>query len=735
MKKLLSLFALAGSMSFAAAPVASAQGYTLETLWDKVPDDYSQFLVTSHLERGMAYNPTTDHLLIPSRNDNAIHIIDAADGTYIGELDNGSGVIGGGTFLINKIAVADDGAIYVGNLVTSVSESSPFRLYRWADESSPPVPVFIGNPSNGGGGPRWGDSLDVRGSGADTEVIVGDTNGTTLAVLRPGTADPAAADSYTADVIWTSVSAGHMKNIAFGPNNLVYVTAVGHDLYELDVNFENLAVDGQRVFGGAHITRYLGPLGYGTDEDILAGVLPGSHQLWVYRRTHLSTEWTVQPIATTTFRAPLTDGSYVDNGNGVGAAIVVGNIIYALDTNNGIIAAQLTPAELPEPGDIFWSNADAIRTAEIDGSNPRTIVSGLSRPIGMAIDAANGHIYWAEDGAGRIARGNLDGTEVTTILSDRGDAENPDPVANPQGIALLDGRIYWSEYSNGLYSANLDGSDVQHLIDVTSAASSEGTSALAWDEVTEKVYLSATIAGILYEINPDGTALEADSTVAPNAYGLAFDGAGTLFRTNFSDGVIDTYESVDPLFEGRGQPLGIAVSEDGSQLFWAERTGGNILMANADGSGDVTTLVSGEDSPFGFTLMPTVAGGEDYASWITAQSVAPEDQGTEADPDGDGLSNLLEYALGGDPATANSEIAPLLGTETVGESTYLSIAFTKNANAQGIDYVVEASSDLVTWESAGSTTVVEDATTAIIRDNVALTDSDRRFIRLRVVEQ
>lgn len=734
MKKLLSLFALAGVMAVAAAPVASAQGYTLEKLWEKVPDDYSQFLVTSHLERGMAYNATTGHLLIPSRNDNAIHIIDAADGAYIGEL-NGDG-ISGGTFVINKIAVADDGAIYVGNLVTGVSESSPFRLYRWADETSAPVRVFSGNPSNGMGGPRWGDSLDARGSGADTEVIVGDTNGVTLAVLRPGTADPAAADSYTADVIWTSVVSGHMKNIAFGPNNLVYVTAVGNDLYELDVDFENLTVDGQRVFGGANITRYLGPLGYGADEDVLAGVLPGSHELWVYRRTHLSTEWTVQPIATTTFPAPLTDGSYVDNGNGVGAAVVVGDIVYAFDTNNGIMAAQLTEAAPPEPGDIFWSNADEIRTAEIDGSNPRTLVAGLSRPIGMAIDAANGHIYWAEDGAGRIARANLDGTEVTTIITDRGDTENPDPVANPQGIVLHNGRIYWSEYSNGLYSANLDGSDVQHLIDVTGASSSEGTSAVAWDEVTGKVYLSATIAGILYGINPDGTAQEGVSSFPTNTYGLAFDGAGTLFRSNFSSGVIDAYESVDPLFEGRGQPLGLAVSEDGSQLFWAERTGGNIVMANADGSGDVTTLVSGEDSPFGFTLMPTVTGGEDFASWIAGQSVAPEDQGTEADPDGDGLSNLLEYALGGDPATANNEIAPLLGTETVGESAYLSIAFTKNADAQGIDYVVEVSSDLVTWESTGSTTVVEeDATAAIIRDNVALTDSDRRFIRLRVVEQ
>ncbi len=727
MKKMLSILGLAGILC-GLLPVAHAQTYELETIWEKHPADYPQFFGTGNTVRGMAYNPVTNHLLVASRDDNAIHRIDAADGAYIGELDMTG--VSGGLFAINKVRVTADGAIYVGNMTTdAVAES--FRLYRWADEEAVPVRIYAGNPGDVAPENRWGDAMDVRGTGADTEILLGSYMGSMLAVLRPGE-DPAAPDSYTALRIPTAVAALAPRNVAFGPGNLVYLTRASAALYELDIDFESGTVLGERAFDGSKIAAGLSPLAYGEQEDLLVGLLSASHAVWVYKRTHLSLQWTALPIATKVFSAP--NGTHNANGNAAGDAIVVGDIIYALDTNNSILAVKLVENEPPPPlpaAEIFWSNNNEIRGSLLNGDEVRTVIGGLSRPIGLAVDAEAGHIYWAEDGVGRIARAKLNGTDTTTII---------DGLKTPQDVLLLNGRIYFSQYSAGLFSVNLEGGDLKTVLPVES----QGTSPIAYDEVTGRIYMSAvTAAGSrLYSVDPDGNESDSIADFGTNYYGIAFGPDGTLFRANFDLHTVDSYNMETgvptPLFGGYTQPLQIAISEDGSRIYWTERgNDGNVYAANADGSGDVLTLAAGEDSPFGVALVPSVTAGEGFADWIASFDVPVEQRGSEDDPDGDGIDNLLEYALDGDPAAADRDILPVIGVESVGGVEYLAIAYTKNASASGIAYIVEVSEDLVNWETgAGEIEVVsEDDGSAVVRDATAMTDANRRFIRLRVIEQ
>ena len=136
----------------------------------------------------MAYNPVSGHLLVVSRTPvpdfgtnvfgtNGVYILDAPMARSSASSPYDTNVITGGNFAINMIGVTDDGVIYVGNLTAAAMPTGPFKLYRWANETSQPQLVYSGDPSGGilfGASPRrFGDSLAVRGTGADTQILLG----------------------------------------------------------------------------------------------------------------------------------------------------------------------------------------------------------------------------------------------------------------------------------------------------------------------------------------------------------------------------------------------------------------------------------------------------------------------------------------------------------------------------------------------------------------------------------
>jgi lysophospholipase L1-like esterase len=97
-----------------------------------------------------------------------------------------------------------------------------------------------------------------------------------------------------------------------------------------------------------------------------------------------------------------------------------------------------------------------------------------------------------------------------------------------------------------------------------------------------------------------------------------------------------------------------------------------------------------------------------------------------ADPDGDGLPNLLEYALDLDPLQPGG-VATQSALQLTGATPTLSLTF--NRARPDLTYVVEASNDLVSWNliatnpgTVGQSVTVEDSAPA----------SPRRFLRLRV---
>lgn len=175
----------------------------------------SAYLTTGHTERGLAFNPVTGHLVLVSRaGGNNIRILDGATGTDLGGLDPTG--MGGGTYTLDMCDIDQTGAIYVGNLSTSLT--SNFKVYKWNDETLavPPSLAFdaLVNVT------RTGDAFAVRGgitgpatfaaagtvaaaAGSNSSFTVGTLDGTntfTSYTQVPGTG--AASNDYRLSLTW-----------------------------------------------------------------------------------------------------------------------------------------------------------------------------------------------------------------------------------------------------------------------------------------------------------------------------------------------------------------------------------------------------------------------------------------------------------------------------------------------------------------------------------------------------
>ena len=108
---------------------------------------------------------------------------------------------------------------------------------------------------------------------------------------------------------------------------------------------------------------------------------------------------------------------------------------------------------------IFWINydgPDSVNEANLDGSNPQTLVTGQYNPLGIAVHGS--YIYWAVLHAGTINRANLNGSDPKILVTGQD---------SPWGVAV-GSYIYWTSYEGGTVSrANLNGGNPHTLVSVS----------------------------------------------------------------------------------------------------------------------------------------------------------------------------------------------------------------------------------------------------------------------------
>lgn len=111
--------------------------------------------------------------------------------------------------------------------------------------------------------------------------------------------------------------------------------------------------------------------------------------------------------------------------------------------------------------------------------------------------------------------------------------------------------------------------------------------------------------------------------------------------------------------------------------------------------------------------------------------------GEQADPDQDGIPNLIEYACNTNPK--GKDISPITQSlEDTGDEKYLRLTVIKNPDATDLTYTFESSGDLSppSWTNPDNTVIIESNTPAQMtgRDNKPLSSAATRFLRLKVTK-
>jgi len=282
---------------------------------------------------------------------------------------------------------------------------------------------------------------------------------------------------------------------------------------------------------------------------------------------------------------------------------------------------------------IYWSEAGAlkIRASGVgDVSVIDIMTSGLSQPLGIAVDVVAEKVYYVDYGNNNIKRVNLDGSNEETLVTG---------LNNPRCIAIdNDGdKIYWTDDGNNLVQrATLAGSGIENIASGTNAFG------LALNVPAGKVYWTeASATGSLVRANLDGSNQEfliSGSLSYPRPIDIDI-GNGYLYFTNYYGPPHNTSALLRTDLEGSGlttivasgtylwSTYGIAIDSDNGHIYYADyhNSRDDISRTNLLGSG-FEVVISGLNNPRGVDVI--TGPGTTIDLFLTGSSAVPASSGT-----------------------------------------------------------------------------------------------------------
>ena len=209
-------------------------------------------------------------------------------------------------------------------------------------------------------------------------------------------------------------------------------------------------------------------------------------------------------------------------------------------------------------GRLFFLDLGAGRvlSANPDGSDLKTVLNeGRRLPDGLVVDAAAGHIYWTNMGNpkkndGSILRSDLDGKNMITIVP-------PGGTFTPKQLWLerKSSKLYWCD-REGMRAmrANLDGSNIETLVDTSQGDPRPGPDATKW------------CVGIA--VDAEGGKFYWSQKGDDNS------GTGRIFRANVEiprGQSAANRNDIQPLYENLPEPIDLDLDVPNRTLYWTDR--------------------------------------------------------------------------------------------------------------------------------------------------------------------
>ena len=547
--------------------VVDVQGYYAP---NNVPEP-DPFLSTS--TSGGMYNAVTDH---NTGTNHPVRVLDTRPGSgqqgageTIGPDQTLSFLPGTGTFPFNTPAVPSDATAVVLNVTAATSTADSF-LTVWATGGSQPLASNLNFPAGKIVPNRVIVPIDpttkqvsIFNAFGNTDVVV-DLDGfytpndgslyfplvtpSRIVDTRPGSGAPYSGQTLGTGTILTTNVPG---------DNFPPVTGftAPADFTGFDVNTTITDTTGN----GGYLTQY--PSNAGSTPPLASDL-----------------NWNA--------------GAIVSNANQLSSGgvpdIAIDNFNF---TGNADLVIDLYGYFGKAPGHIYWAKDDGtITRANLDGTNPQTIVTGQSGPVGVAVDSA--HIYWANFGDGTIDKANLDGSNPQTIVTGQN---------GPEGVAVDSAHIYWANGGDGtIIRANLDGTSPQTIVTGQDGGFAPGPVGVAVDSA--HIYWANNANNTIDKANLDGSSPQAIVTGQNFPVGVAVDSAH-IYWANSLGSTIDKANldgsSPQAIVTGQSEPYGLAV--DSAHVYWDNFGNNTIDKANLDGS-NPQAIVTGQLEPEGVAV-------------------------------------------------------------------------------------------------------------------------------------
>ncbi|HQU72033.1 MAG: DUF5050 domain-containing protein [Calditrichaeota bacterium] len=273
-------------------------------------------------------------------------------------------------------------------------------------------------------------------------------------------------------------------------------------------------------------------------------------------------------------------------------------------------------------GKVYWTSTTGghVARANLDGSEVETLITGQGLPSGIALDYAEGKIYWVERLRNRIQRSNMDGSSIEAIVSG---------LESPYGLAIdtLGRKMYWyAGRSLKIQRSNLDGTAIEDI--VTGGRIGEAGE-LHIDANGQQIYWTNWgSSGSLMRAGLDGSNV---TTLLSNIifpYGIDIDYSankiywieirqtdGKIWRCN-----LDGSEQESVITGISNFPNDLAIDVEGGKMYWTHFSGSNVIeRANLDGT-EQEILVTGISGSEGIALDLTTVVGLDPSTSTPAES-------------------------------------------------------------------------------------------------------------------